>query len=159
MNKKTLTAITIVLLLIVVGVVYLMGSSSDENAKQEMVNQKTDSSEEARPATQPATNSQPGTYTDYSQTAIADATGTKLLFFHAPWCPQCRDLETDITNSGVPSGVAIIKVDYDTNQALRQKYGVTLQTTVVRVDDQGNLVNKFVAYDNPSLNAIKENLL
>lgn len=159
MNKKTLAAVTIVLLLIIGSVVYLMGRSSDETTKQEMVTQKAGSSDVSQSPAQPATNGQPGTYTDYSQTAIANATGTKLLFFHAPWCPQCRDLEADITNSGVPSGVTIIKVDYDTNQALRQKYGVTLQTTVVRVDDQGNLVDKFVAYDNPSLNAIKENLL
>jgi hypothetical protein len=68
-------------------------------------------------------------------------------------------LDADIKQKGVPEGVAIIKVDYDTSQKLRQKYGVTLQTTIVRVDDNGELVKKYVAYDEPSLSAVAKNLL
>lgn len=105
--------------------------------------------------------SQPGAgaYLDYDPNIIAKTPGTKLLFFHAPWCPQCRALEADIKSRGVPSGVAIIKVDYDSHQNLRQKYGVTIQTTLVKVDDKGGLVKKYVAYDEPSLDALKRNLL
>ena len=100
-----------------------------------------------------------GSYVDYSGDVIAQTAGTKLLFFHAPWCPQCRALEADIKAKGVPEGVTIIKVDYDSNQSLRQKYGVTIQTTLVKVDDSGKLIEKYVAYDEPTLQAIKENLL
>jgi hypothetical protein len=50
-------------------------------------------------------------------------------------------------------------VDYDTHTALRQKYGVTLQTTIVRVDDEGKLVKKYVAYQDPSLEAVVKNTL
>lgn len=97
----------------------------------------------------------PGVYTDYSEAALADAKGTKLLFFHAPWCPQCRELDASIRSSTLPDNLTILKVDYDTNQALRQKYGVTLQTTVVQVDDAGEKMKSFVAYDSPTFAAVK----
>lgn len=101
-----------------------------------------------------------GKYVDYSEDLLTDQTiGTKILFFHAPWCPQCRELEANIKAGEIPSGVTIIKVDYDDNQSLRSRYGVTIQTTLVRIDSNGNLVKKYVAYDEPSLESLKENLL
>ncbi len=81
-------------------------------------------------------------------------TGRRLLFFHAPWCPQCRALEASIQAEGVPEGVTIIKVDYDSNQALRQRYGVTIQTTLVEIDATGELVDRYVAYEEPSIGAV-----
>jgi thiol-disulfide isomerase/thioredoxin len=95
----------------------------------------------------------PGAYIDYSDAALAAAEGTRVLFFHAPWCPQCRSLAADILASGVPEGITVLKVDYDTNQSLRQQYGVTLQTTVVALDDAGGATSTFVAYDEPTLDA------
>lgn len=100
-----------------------------------------------------------GQYIDYSETAVAEASGTKLLFFHADWCPQCRKLEDDIKANGVASGVTVFEVDYDSNQSLRQKYGVTSQTTVVRIDDSGNKVDLFLAYSTPSIAAVEAALL
>ncbi len=100
-----------------------------------------------------------GSYVDYKPGIIEQTAGTKLLFFHASWCPQCRALEADIKKSTIPANVTIIKVDYDSNQALRQKYGVTIQTTVVHVDDRGNLIKKYVAYESPTLAAVVKNLL
>ncbi len=95
-----------------------------------------------------------GAYVEYSDDAIAQAEGRVLLFFHAPWCPQCRSVESDILAQGVPDGVTIIKVDYDSRQDLRQQYGVTLQTTFVEVDADGAEVQKHVAYDDPHLDAV-----
>lgn len=104
--------------------------------------------------------SHPGAYVNYSNTIIENTHGTKVLFFHAPWCPQCRAIETDIkAQSSLPDDTTIIKVDYDSNQSLRQKYGVTLQTTFVRVDDKGDLVKKYVAYNEPTYAAVKSNIL
>ena len=100
-----------------------------------------------------------GAYVTYSGDVIGTTTGTKLLFFHAPWCPQCRALEKDILASALPENLTIIKVDYDSHQNLRQKYGVTIQTTLVRVDDKGDLVKKYVAYNQPTFAAVKQNLL
>jgi thiol-disulfide isomerase/thioredoxin len=166
MNKKLLVVVLIIFGLIVGGGVYFLGVSSEnkEDVKpaatvnfestQPAINSVPDSTSVPGPA--PATR---GTYVDYQEDIIAKTKGTKLLFFHAPWCPQCRMLDADIKQKGVPEGVAIIKVDYDTSQKLRQKYGVTLQTTIVRVDDNGELVKKYVAYDEPSLSAVAKNLL
>jgi thiol-disulfide isomerase/thioredoxin len=107
----------------------------------------------------PDTDTKPGQYLTYTPDIIAKTKGTKILFFHAPWCPQCRALEASITSNTIPTNISIIKVDYDSNQTLRQKYGVTIQTSVVKVDDVGQLVKKYVAYEDPSLQAIIENLL
>lgn len=95
-----------------------------------------------------------GVYVEYTDDAIAHAEGRVLLFFHASWCPQCRSIESDILADGVPAGVTIIKIDYDSRQDLRQQYGVTLQTTFVEVDAGGAELQKHVAYDDPHLAAV-----
>ncbi len=95
-----------------------------------------------------------GAYVEYTDDAVAQAEGRVLLFFHAPWCPQCRSIESDILAEGVPAGVTIIKIDYDSRQDLRQQYGVTLQTTFVEVDAAGTELQKHVAYDDPHLAAV-----
>lgn len=113
----------------------------------------------------PTNNSTPsavgteGKYVTYSENVIAQTPGTKVLFFHAPWCPQCRDLEASIKAGTIPPGVTIIKVDYDSMRDLRKKYGVTIQTSLVRVSDSGELEKKYVAYDEPNLESLKRNIL
>jgi thiol-disulfide isomerase/thioredoxin len=160
MDKKILAFITVLVLVILGGVFFLLNDSKD-TVTSKNTNIVNDSEKlESDPETAVSnSNNSAGTYVDYEEVVIADISGTKLLFFHASWCPQCRDLESDIEKNGVPEGVTIIKVDYDSNQALRQKYGVTLQTTVVRIDDAGELVSKFVAYEEPTVDAVKANLL
>ena len=93
----------------------------------------------------------PGAYVEYSESALAAAEGTRVLFFHATWCPQCRALDDDIVAQGVPDGVTVLKVDYDTQQDLRQRYDVRQQTTVVALDDSGAATASFVPYDDPTL--------
>lgn len=137
------------LLVLGLSVAYLALSNSPTTNPNSQNNQASDT-------TQPTNNppSASGEYVDYSDGVIANTPGAKILFFHAPWCPQCRALEADITDNGVPEGVTVIKVDYDSSQELRQQYGVTLQTTTVLVDDNGQEINKFVAYDSPTINAV-----
>jgi thiol-disulfide isomerase/thioredoxin len=99
-----------------------------------------------------------GRYIDYKE-GVLGTSGMKLLFFHAPWCPQCRELDASIKAGNIPAGITIVKVDYDSNQDLRKKYGVTMQTTLAYVDESGNLIKKFVAYDEPNLAFITKNLM
>jgi thioredoxin 1 len=87
-----------------------------------------------------------GAYIPYSADKIALASkGPVVLFFHASWCPTCRALDADIKAhlDSIPTGVTILDVDYDTSTALKQKYGVTMQHTLVQVDAQGSLITKW----------------
>jgi len=120
----------------------------------------TPTSEVSPETTKPVTpNTTAGAYIDYSEPAVAEARGTKLLFFHASWCPQCKAVDESIKTDGVPENVTIFKVDYDTNQDLRAKYGVTLQTTFVKIDESGNKIASYVAYNEPTIEAVSRELL
>lgn len=100
-----------------------------------------------------------GSYQDYDEMALATATGKRILFFHAPWCSQCRSLEAGISAQTLPHNVAIFKVDYDSRQDLRQKYGVTLQTTFLVLNEKNEVVKKHVAYNEPDFEAVKKAIL
>lgn len=158
MNKTLVSIVLVVLALIGGGVFYLLSTDDVQQAEDQMSGQNDNAQPVGDDSSGSGTQST-GVYVDYEENIVANTEGTKLLFFHAQWCPQCRALEADIERTGVPSGVTIIKVDYDSNQQLRQRYGVTLQTTVVRVNDAGELVKKFVAYGDPTLAAVIENVL
>lgn len=86
----------------------------------------------------------PAKYIPYSAAALAAAEqvpqGDTILYFHANWCPICQVLDPDIRKniSKLPVGVTILKVDYDSETALKKKYGVTYQHTFVQVDPNGN---------------------
>lgn len=97
---------------------------------------------------------QAGAYVDYRDGIIDETPGAKAIFFHAPWCPQCRALEESILSGEIPDGLTIIKADFDSETALRQQYGVTLQTTIVYVGDDGESLGSTVLYDDTSLDAL-----
>lgn len=87
-----------------------------------------------------------GSYEMYDATKLAMAKdGKVVLFFKASWCPTCRALDADIkaNRSAIPGGVTILEVDYDKSGDLKQKYGVTMQHTLVQVDASGNQIMKW----------------
>ncbi|QYF89123.1 MULTISPECIES: thioredoxin domain-containing protein [Arthrobacter] len=98
-------------------------------------------------AGQPAGTAQAGTYTPYTPEAVSSASETDkvVLFFHATWCSTCKLLASDIeaNAANIPAGVKILKVDYDSETALKQKYGVTLQHTLVQVRPDGSQIAKW----------------
>lgn len=101
-----------------------------------------------------------GSYVDYRNGIIQESQGQRVLFFHAPWCPQCRSVEKGINADGVPDGFTVIKVDYDSNQALRKKYGIKIQTSFIKVDENGNAIGEpFVAYEDPEFSSVVRNYL
>lgn len=83
------------------------------------------------------------TWADYDADRAAYEDGDVVLFFHAPWCPSCRATEEAIDADGVPDGLTIVKVDFDTATDLRQEYGVTVQHTFVAVDPDGTALKKW----------------
>lgn len=100
-----------------------------------------------------------GRYTDYSASLVAASGYSEtILFFHAAWCPECRAFEQAIKAESIPDGVQILKVDYDNSDDLRQKYGVTIQSTFVKVNTSGDRVTTWVGYGrDKSLSAVLEN--
>lgn len=158
MNKKLLFTLIGIIVVIAAAITYVMMTPNDTAAPSpSKTSLQTPTNEPA--ATSDASKLQPGTYTAYSEEAVTSTTGTKLLFFHAPWCPQCRQIEDSIEQGGVPSGVTVFKVDYDSNQALRQKYGVTIQTTFVKIDDAGEKQASYTAYQEPDFSSVRRELL
>jgi thiol-disulfide isomerase/thioredoxin len=87
--------------------------------------------------------SQKGVYTAYKPELLANAEkGNVVLFFHASWCPTCKAAEADILSKKITDGLSILKIDYDNSTELKQKYGVTSQSTFVKVDKDGRLLSK-----------------
>lgn len=124
-----------------------LGSRGDEipgeSTSEDMTNEKMmdDDVDRAPTGTQSS-----GSYEVYSEDKLARAnSGDVVLFFHATWCPSCRAQESDIVENemSIPNGVSILKVDYDSNVALRQKYGVRVQHTFVQVDADGNQITQW----------------
>ena len=97
-------------------------------------------------STDAADSTAAGAYLDYTDGVIEETAGPKALFFHATWCPQCRTLDDALLSEGAPAGLTVFKVDFDDRVDLRQQYGVTLQTTIVFVDDDGDAVSSVVLY-------------
>ncbi|MBT9255306.1 thioredoxin family protein [Phycicoccus sp. KQZ13P-1] len=80
---------------------------------------------------------------EYTEQAASRA-GTKVVyFFHATWCPTCWATEKAIARGGIPDGLTVVKVDFDSEGDLRKKYGVTTQHTFVQVDASGAEVAKW----------------
>jgi thiol-disulfide isomerase/thioredoxin len=120
------------------GAVMEKDSTGDEGAM--MMEEKTEEGEVMM-------TSQAGSYEEYDAAKLA-AMGddeTKIISFHADWCPTCRSLSGDIEKnaSEIPAGVTIFKANYDKETALRAKYGVTYQHTLVQVDSDGNMIKKW----------------
>jgi len=163
-NKKSLQyAVPVVGIIIAVLFFALTGykteaPQSNSNSSREVTSQDQAEEEPSQsPSTTEAVNKL--AYQEYSEPALTATSGTRLIFFHAPWCPQCLELDKSIKSSQIPEGVTIFKADYDSEQQLRQKYGVTLQTTVVKLKENGSLDKKVVPYDNPVFETIKKELL
>lgn len=64
-----------------------------------------------------------------------------VLFFHASWCPTCRAAMADIdARLDELDDIALLIVDYDTERALRRRYGVSYQHTFVQIDESGEAI-------------------
>jgi thiol-disulfide isomerase/thioredoxin len=100
-----------------------------------------------------------GRFVEYQQTLVDDmGYNETILFFYASWCPECRAFEQAINSGDIPAGVQILRVNYDTEDTLKTQHQVTLQSTFVRVDADGQQISKWVGYgQDKSLNAIRDN--
>jgi thioredoxin-like negative regulator of GroEL len=123
-------------------------------------NQQTNTDTKSPDADQePTAEIKPGRFEEYKESKLSESGYNEtIVFFYAPWCPECRAFEMAIDEQGVPDGVQILQLDYDSSDELKAKYGVTLQTTFVKVGKDGELISKWVGYSqDKSVNAILEN--
>lgn len=149
----------IALVVVAMGIVFAFSSISKKSDVSDMAvtNQQPEKQSAAPIGKSSPTPQAAGEYVDYNQSDFEKTDGTRLLFFHAPWCSQCQKLDKSITSQPkIADNTTIFKVDYDTQNDLRTKYGVTLQTTIVKVDKDGNKLDSFVAYQDPSYESVAE---
>jgi len=157
--------------LAVTGVIVLVGAGIYAFTQEEDSTLNTATPESSTIAQQPAVDKQPtptvqtaststGRYSAYSESAVADASyNTTVVFFYAPWCPECRAFKKAINEGPLPDGVQILETDFDSSTDLKKRYGVTLQTTFVRVNSAGDLQKKWAGYgQDKSLANLLENI-
>jgi thiol-disulfide isomerase/thioredoxin len=86
-----------------------------------------------------------GRYTAFTEDVLTDGS-TKILFFHASWCPSCKKANQDLTEMYAEEKfvVSTYKVDYDKAKDLKRKYGVIQQHTFILIDAQGNELDRIV---------------
>ncbi|KQV09495.1 thioredoxin family protein [Devosia sp. Root105] len=86
-----------------------------------------------------APQSQVLSYEGDAQLAELAAKGTTVVFFYAAWCPNCRATVTELNArwDEVNPGLTLVIADYDKEQALKARFGVTYQDTFVLLDQDG----------------------
>jgi thioredoxin 1 len=142
MKIKSLTAIVIAFIVISLGIAVAYYYSNESQDTITNLSNSSDSNFELIAESQRFS----GTYQTYSSEKISLAQNSKVvLFFHASWCPTCRGLSKNIEENItlIPKNVNILKVDYDKELTLKQKYGITTQHTLVLVNENGDLIKKW----------------
>jgi len=78
-------------------------------------------------------------YEGEAQLAELAAKGTTVVFFYAAWCPNCRATVTELNArwDEVNPGLTLVIADYDKEQALKARFGITYQDTFVLLDKDG----------------------
>jgi len=86
----------------------------------------------------------PGRYIKYTENAISNTPGKKIFFFYASWDPDCETTDKNLIASVLPNGVTVFKTNYDTENILKKKYSITNQNTFVQIDDNGDMIKKWI---------------
>lgn len=83
-----------------------------------------------------------GAYKTYE--GVLPTSGDIVLFFHADRCPTCIAAKKDILAKGLPAGLTVLEVDYDTEHELRKKYQILTQSSYAYVQPDGTLIKRWV---------------
>lgn len=141
MNGK-LWGITIALTIMLVGVVYVVGSKP-KTQQQSIISPIASPMVQASVTPSRDAAQSVSRYISYSKDTYDQAAAKKrVLYFHATWCPICKVVDEELTEKAdqIPSGTVVLKTDYDSETELKKKYGVTYQHTFVQVDAEGKKV-------------------
>lgn len=93
-----------------------------------------------------------GSYAHYSEQnkQTAASRGNTLLFFAATkWCQSCSLLDQEIKTriKDIPPKLTILKVDFDSDTEMNDRYQVTSQHTLILVDQENNELLRWVGGD------------
>lgn len=93
----------------------------------------------------------------FTPAAFAAAKGNQPVAIHftAKWCSKCKALDKKMNERAaeLPEDAIVFLADYDTETELKAEHGVTVQTTVVFFDREGN---KLDTINNPSFEKVDE---
>lgn len=76
----------------------------------------------------------------------------RILLVHATWCSHCKTYirsgtfdtaYNEIKKNGKYQGVVFEKIDYDKNKDVAEKYDINSFPTIIAVDGNGKLLDKF----------------
>lgn len=164
--SKILLLLVIVVILIISAIVFGYGGQEAQNVKNDMqdraqdvvdekggkvVEKVVESGREAAGKKLKETGeklleekAKAGFYGNYNDINQEDFERT-ILFFTAPWCPSCTEAESNIEagQKEIPDNVAIVRVDFDNENELREKYHVEKQHTFVLVDKDGKEISRW----------------
>ncbi len=106
---------------------------------------------------------EPASYSAYSEAKYNELKGKKAfaLFFHADWCPTCVGIEKAVQEdlANYPAGTTILQANFDTESALKQQYGIQMQSTVVIIDAEGNPVKTLASPANIEIKTALEGVM
>lgn len=118
----------------------------DEDQAEEMEEEEEINEEEMNEESAD-TNSSSAKLVNYSENTFEEEImeGRNVVYFAATWCPTCKALNDELAEdiSSLPSDLTIIKADYDEEVALKQEYGITIQHTLVQVDENGKEITRW----------------
>jgi len=94
-----------------------------------------------------------GDYLPFKSSVVGNGEKS-VIFFYASWCPACQSKDKNLSEwyGSAEFPVKTYRANYDTEDALKKKYGITMQDTFVLVDGAGEVIKKEVA---PSLSVLK----
>lgn len=92
-----------------------------------------------------------GKYAAYEEVVIGNGE-TSVLYFKADWCPYCVRQHAELQRS-YDFPLSTYYLNYDTEGALKARYGVVQQHTFVKIDGAGN---KLDAVSFPSEERLRE---
>lgn len=67
----------------------------------------------------------------------------KLIYISAGWCQPCK-MFGPVMSQVASQGIPVTKLDADSDSEALMKYGVRNIPTVIKVDSNGDVLDKFV---------------
>lgn len=86
-----------------------------------------------------------------AKTVIKEKDSRMLIYFGAKWCDYCKDMEEVLMDQEVSlklkeSGYVVVKLDIDSDKALKKKFSVKSIPDVIITDGSDNILRRHKGY-------------